>query len=357
MIRRSRLKNKIGAIVLIIGLTVAYNEFIAYEIQRLHWAFHKCTDCTRILLVADPQILGIKNENYPGASVAIWDSDSYLRKTFARALAHSQPHVIAFLGDLMDEGHIASGEYFEKYKRRFDSIFQTPDDVMKIYLPGDNDVGGEEDTVSAHISDRFEFTYSQPDTLSYKSVNFFKVNRLTHSVPGAPSDAFLNDYSERNTTNVVLSHMPLLFSPGSFVQSVVKELSPQLIFSAHDHKAMHTSLDMATNQLSDIWILPPHENRLFHLRLDMGDIHEVQIPTCSYRMGTPYIGYGLASVDTHEKLVQFTILWQPNRFVQILVYNLVGLILIIFSFYFAAVWAYRVLSGYVTYTKVPNMRT
>lgn len=39
-------------------------------------------------------------------------------------------------------------------------------------------------------------------------------------MPEAPKDAFLNDYAERNTTNVILSHMPLLFMPGSFVQNV-----------------------------------------------------------------------------------------------------------------------------------------
>lgn len=49
-----------------------------------------------------------------------------------------------------------------------------------------------------------------------------QVNRLTRSIPSAPKDAFLNDYAERNTTNVVLSHMPLLFLRGSFVQNVTQ---------------------------------------------------------------------------------------------------------------------------------------
>ena len=40
-------------------------------------------------------------------------------------------------------------------------------------------------------------------------------------MPEAPKDAFLNDYAERNTTNVILSHVPLLFTPGSFVQNVL----------------------------------------------------------------------------------------------------------------------------------------
>lgn len=147
-------------------------------------------------------------------------------------------------------------------------------------------------------------------------------------MPEAPKDAFLNDYAERNTTNVILSHMPLLFTPGNFVQNVhlsifskegrklaslymrtwrfiylfilllqvLKELSPQVIFTAHEHKAMHISLDTATDQLSDVWILSPYESPLYQLRMDVGDIHEVQIPTCSYRMGMPHMGYGLAYI-------------------------------------------------------------
>lgn len=48
---------------------------------------------------------------------------------------------------------------------------------QKIYLPGDNDIGGEEDVVSSNIHNRFNFAYSQPDTLVYKKVTFFKVKR------------------------------------------------------------------------------------------------------------------------------------------------------------------------------------
>ncbi|KYQ52305.1 DNA polymerase beta [Trachymyrmex zeteki] len=164
----------------------------------------ECSECVKILLVADPQILGEKYENYFGSWIARWDSDRaiqiicillhrYLEKTFSRALKFSQPHVIAFLGDLMDEGHIANAEDFERYKRRLDSIFSMPDDIMVFY-----------------------FNY----------IIFFsplKVNRLTRTMPEAPKDAFLNDYAERNTTNVILSHIPLLFTPGSFVQNIKKD--------------------------------------------------------------------------------------------------------------------------------------
>lgn len=47
---------------------------------------------------------------------------------------------------------------------------------QKIYLPGDNDIGGEDDRVSPNIHKRFNFAYTQPDTLVYKTVTFFKVN-------------------------------------------------------------------------------------------------------------------------------------------------------------------------------------
>ncbi|XP_014204848.1 uncharacterized protein LOC106636832 [Copidosoma floridanum] len=355
MIRRNRTRHKATFIGLMLAITVVYNEFLAYEIQAFKWTTKKCHQCVTVLLVADPQILGYQNENYRGSSWALWDSDRYLQKTFSRAVARTQPDVIAFLGDLMDEGHIASAEDFEKYKRRFARIFDTPDHVMKIYLPGDNDIGGEEDLVSNYIHGRFNFAYTQSDTLVYNSATFFKVNRLTQTIPSAPKDAFLNDYTERNTTNVVLSHMPLLFTPGTFVQNVLKELSPQIIFTAHDHKAMHMSLDTATDQLSEVWVLSPHKTQMYQLRLDMGDIHELQIPTCSYRMGTPNMGFGLAYIDTQEKTLDFTVLWSPDRFYQLWIYiYVIGVVALITTLFLICCLCSTCTSNHhVAYSRVP----
>ncbi|XP_012538134.1 uncharacterized protein LOC105837698 [Monomorium pharaonis] len=353
MLRRNRLKHRVIAISIIVLVTIFYNEFFVYEVQKLKWARRECLECVKVLLVADPQILGEKYENYFGSWIARWDSDRYLEKTFSRALKFSQPHVIAFLGDLMDEGHVANVEDFERYKRRLDSIFSMPDDIMKIYLPGDNDIGGEGDRVSANIHKRFNFAYTQPDTLVYKSVTFFKVNRLTRTMPEAPKDAFLNDYAERNTTNVILSHMPLMFTPGDFVQNVLKELSPQIIFTAHEHKAMHISLDTATDQLSEVWILSPYESPLYQLRMDVGDIHEVQIPTCSYRMGVPHMGYGLAYIDTQEKTVEFTILWLPGRFPQLRAYIFIVVLVIVLAI--CSFFSGCCVKSYATYNRLPSV--
>ena len=61
---------------------------------------------------------------------------------------------------------------------------------------------------------------------------------------------------------------------------------------------MHKSYNSATNKLSQTWILPPHDTTMYQLRLDTGVIHELQIPTCSYRMVTLSMGYGLAYIGT-----------------------------------------------------------
>ena len=42
-------------------------------------------------------------------------------------------------------------------------------------MPGDNDIGGEEDMVSLQMHERFNYAYTQPDTLVYSSATFFKV--------------------------------------------------------------------------------------------------------------------------------------------------------------------------------------
>lgn len=51
------------------------------------------------------------------------------RKTFRLAVSHTQPHVIVFMGDLMDEGSVANAEEFRRYVNRFKDIFHVPNDI------------------------------------------------------------------------------------------------------------------------------------------------------------------------------------------------------------------------------------
>ncbi|XP_037558285.1 metallophosphoesterase 1 homolog [Dermacentor silvarum] len=79
---------------------------------------------TRLLLVADPQLLGRVN-TAPGLFGIIerWDADRYISKTFALANDYFKPHVVIFLGDLSDEGEFATDDDFRSYVERFFNIF------------------------------------------------------------------------------------------------------------------------------------------------------------------------------------------------------------------------------------------
>lgn len=78
MLRRNRLKNRMIAIGFLVLAAVIYNEFSVYDIQKLKWSTRECSECVKVLFVADPQILGEKNENYFGSWIARWDSDNVL---------------------------------------------------------------------------------------------------------------------------------------------------------------------------------------------------------------------------------------------------------------------------------------
>lgn len=91
--------------------------------------------CSRILFVADPQVLGESKES---RWYARYDSDRHISRNYHQAVSHVRPDVIVFLGDLIDEGSYVDDFLYEKYFRRFVDIFPEPDGVKMIFIPGDN---------------------------------------------------------------------------------------------------------------------------------------------------------------------------------------------------------------------------
>lgn len=90
-------------------------------------------NCTRILLVADPQILGETFDTNVYKSLAIYDSDQYLAQSYRQASGHTRPHAIAYLGDLLDEGSVATDDEYERYSKRFQRIFEPPNRNTKVH--------------------------------------------------------------------------------------------------------------------------------------------------------------------------------------------------------------------------------
>lgn len=186
-----------------VGLVI-HNEFLTYSLLPLQWTRHltcSSSNCVKLLLVADPQILGEQDSS----KIAQWDSDRYLSKTFKRALTYTEPDIIIFLGDVMDEGHISSDKQFQGNLERFQSIFSISDqNVLAMFLPGDNDIGGEGDPILPQIVHRFEKAFQDAvEPVTYQNLEFYKINQMTlmFQEPEALSDG---------TIRVALTHMPIL---------------------------------------------------------------------------------------------------------------------------------------------------
>lgn len=151
-------KNQIEFIAFISLCLIFYNEFAVYWISYMSWPARHTTHVhvnkttntndkpVTFLLVADPQLIGENDEFY--GWLARWDSDRYLKNTYLLANSFVKPDATIYLGDLFDEGLKASNEQYERYFKRFNSIFQCEkmsqvNGIKQIYIPGDNDIGGE----------------------------------------------------------------------------------------------------------------------------------------------------------------------------------------------------------------------
>lgn len=134
------------------------------------------------------------------------DSDRHLAQTYRQALAHSKPDIIVFLGDLYNDGSIATDLQFISFLRRFQTIFPFPKNVPAIMIPGDNDIGkcefhfylsyqrnsikipsqgGEaNEVVKPSKIYRFQKTFKGKETWKFeKKLNIYHINRITHELP------------------------------------------------------------------------------------------------------------------------------------------------------------------------------
>lgn len=168
--------------------------------------------------MADPQLLGETFDTNFYSDIAIQDSDDHLRKTFSSAYAYTKPNVVCFLGDLLDEGSVASDDAYQRYLKRFNNIFRTSASVQKFHIPGDNDIGGEGyDYVTGLKTERFRKNFNETKTVSvHKRIRLLNINLLTHVYP----DLNVTDGQSTKMLNIVLSHMSVLSYPGLTMKTV-----------------------------------------------------------------------------------------------------------------------------------------
>uniref|UniRef100_A0A146LYP1 Cell division control protein 1 n=1 Tax=Lygus hesperus TaxID=30085 RepID=A0A146LYP1_LYGHE len=318
---RIRTKSVPNVLWTLLFLLVVYLEAVVYFVHQIRWPDSTCgiqpNHHHKVLLVADPQILGEATESW----IARWDCDRFLSKTFKLALEHVEPSLVIFLGDLMDEGSIASPSEYLRYYQRFNKIFRihTLQANQTIYLPGDNDIGGENEDVTPQKLNRFDKYFGlKPDVVFFENVKFSKVNFMLKTSPKyEPSESDIN-------LSIIISHMSLLGASSFFTEKVIRELKPSLIISAHDHKAVHFVGDIETGERTHIesMLETPASNINWRWRFQTSKFHtnEIVVPTCSYRMGTRQTGYGVLLIDSEGDNVCYSVLWLPDRLLHLKIY-------------------------------------
>uniref|UniRef100_A0A914WBN0 Calcineurin-like phosphoesterase domain-containing protein n=1 Tax=Plectus sambesii TaxID=2011161 RepID=A0A914WBN0_9BILA len=300
----------------IIVAAVVWAEWLALEVKRFGWSSADVSSSTvRVLIVADPQLLGYRDEPRLLGAVTRWDADRYTRRAFAHAKAHVKPHLIIFMGDLFDEGEKDNAVEFNATLDRFRNTFPV-DGSQVIYISGDNDVGGEWGSVKAsrvarfneHFKSKFDLRALGLETMGIIHTNLFNAQ-----------NEYLTDESAPSALRVVLSHAPLLRGYGR-ERRVIQMLSPSLILSAHDHIAEYCvrARDSVTFERH---AMTPASLPVDFVVSQSGPMVELQAPTCSYRMGVKNMGFGVVFIeprdDAHRLLVRYQVLWLPGRYPQL----------------------------------------
>lgn len=191
-----------------------------------------------------------------------------------------------------------------------------------ILVPGDNDIGGEGiEPIRPTSVNRFRKMFLEQDTWKIKgNIIFYNINRITEEMPAIDPRIPHDNY-----TRIFLSHLPLLEWNSRFSRKAIDTFKPHLIFSGHHHQSLIKKIkykradvppagfpNSLNNDKKTAYVM-----NTFNLNelIDNNEVLEINIPTCSYRMGTMDIGYGYAVIDNVN--LHYTVLWVSQRFYQL----------------------------------------
>jgi len=313
----------------IVCAVVAYCEIFSFSVSCWQWpklSSANEADDLRVLFVADPQLVGLRNEPPFLGAITRWDCDKYLQFGFFHAVSYVRPDVVVFLGDLLDEGSVASDDEYLTYVHRFRKVFRMPTNVQSIFTFGDNDVGGEGlDSKQQSKIDRFT-----------KHLEHYKAGNHNVGISTIKHVTFqkISDMRAHSTGRyrIVCNHMPLLGHLPMEVSKIIEILQPHLIVTAHTHlfrlyrwKEYGSQESLQNrNKTQSIWkkqsVDATNQPSPMYFNLtDVSQLYELVIPTCSYRMGVPNMGYGAAIINKDGQM-KFDVLWLPSRYLQLTLY-------------------------------------
>ncbi|UJR21960.1 hypothetical protein I4U23_025028 [Adineta vaga] len=315
MRRRTRFVTKLkrwiltryGVLFLISFVVIYINEVLFYDWTQITWPdidklANKST-VERLLLVADPQLIGEKDEGFFGF-ITRNDADRYLAQTFSRAHDYVKPNWVLFLGDIFDEGLSASSIEFHRYFERFDTIFQYKKHEKKyIVIPGDNDVGGEYyGDKKPYLRLRFRNYFGRMIKLyELDDIEFLRLDiDMFESYVDVNQNRIMEQTQNRSLISmfrIVLNHWSLITRGAIFLKPFLNELKPNLILKGDSHHFRVTLHDQRNFTTTSIFkeFFP---QSLLPIDLNQNHfVYEISVPTCSYRMGVDRIGYGVLFLD------------------------------------------------------------
>ena len=76
----------------------------------------------------------------------------------------------------------------------------------------------------------------------------------------------------------------------------MKLIQPHLILSGHLHKSFHFMTERKNLWNIRYTRILPQDSEFKQLKFNKDVIHEIVVPTCSYRMGVYNMGYGVAYI-------------------------------------------------------------
>lgn len=85
--------------------------------------------------------------------------------------------------------------------------------LQQIWLPGDNDIGGENEPIRKAKVSEFNAVFEQPSVIGYRNISFYRVNAITYSIPLRPDVEDLN-------YRMAVSHYPIV-SKGIYGRQVI----------------------------------------------------------------------------------------------------------------------------------------
>lgn len=302
------------SLVLLVAV-VFVGEFGCFLWAFLTWRIpDKSRDSLNLLLISDSQIPGYKEEpeGIQGCITRV-DTDWYLFKAFYLALASFSPDAVIHLGDIFDEGSVATDEQYQEYKARHDKIFHIHDRSVKIYVAGDNDIGGEwSDILTEKKTLRFQQHFGPiNDVVKLKAFQIVKINSASllrrkpfkeeRKIYNKTVD-FINNLSsklDKEKVSILVGHVPIdEISVKHDVQlrKLIRTMKPTYAFSGHLHEPDTVQ----------------HEFGIFTFT-------EYVVPTCSYRMGTKMMGVAVAVIG-NDGSITYSILPLPRRYSFLLAY-------------------------------------